>query len=136
MDATTFARASSRPAAARPISAWRKRTIAALVTAAALYLFLELVVTTFATKEAKEPAVFVLAGIDLVLAALLLRVRQGWLSLVAVAFLLLGMIGAAPHDLGALIHPDDPAHFVFSVLIFGVLAAGIISAIQDFRHGR
>ncbi|MGI8912598.1 MAG: hypothetical protein ACR2JY_02215 [Chloroflexota bacterium] len=42
-------------------------------------------------------------------------------------------VGALPHDLPAVIHPDDIGHFLFSVLLLGLLVVGMISGIQVFR---
>ncbi|MDQ2741578.1 MAG: hypothetical protein M3Z66_04680, partial [Chloroflexota bacterium] len=103
---------------------------------ALLFLLLETVVTTYITKEGVEPPVIVVLVADLVLAGLLLRVRQAWLSLVAAAFLLVGMIGAAPHDVPGIVHPDSLGHFLFSVLIFAVPIVGVVAGIQSFRLDR
>jgi hypothetical protein len=125
---------STRSTDVRPISTWRKLTVGSLAATGLAFLLLETVIAPFVSKEPVEPAVIVVLAIDFVLAGILLRARQTWLSLVAAAFLLIGMIGAAPHDLPAVIHPDNAGHFVFSVLIFALPLVGIVAGIQSFRN--
>lgn len=132
MDVAATRRSSDRSAAAGPLSTWSKLTVAALVTVAILYLFLETVVRG-QTKDPVEPTVLALLVGDLVVAGLLLRRRRRWLPLAAAALLLVGLVGAIPHDLPAIVQPDDIAHFVFSVLLLGLSVVGMVSGIQSFR---
>lgn len=128
---------NSLATATRPMSTWRNLTIAALVATGLLYLLLEAVIAPLMTHEELEPIVAVVLVGNFVLAGLLLRVRAGWLALVAAAFLLLGVRGAIPHDLPAVIHPDGVGHFVFGVLLLGVpivgAGAGLLSLFIDRR---
>lgn len=106
------------------LSRWRKLTLGALLTDAVLLLLLVMVILPFISKGPVEPAAIGALVGNVVLAGLVLRVRRSWPPLAASAFLLLGILGALPHDLPAVIQPDDAGHFVFAVLNFAV--AGLV----------
>lgn len=121
-----------RATPARPDVPREVTLIAVLLAQAALFVFLETMVTLVEKNPLIVPVAVLLVG-DVVLAGVLLAARARWLPLVVAAFLLLRMLGTVPYDLPAVIHPVSVVKAVFGVLSLIVPLIGLVIGVTHSR---
>ena len=88
-----------------------------------------------AGRDATVPFIVFLI-LDLVAVGLILAVRRGWTYLAAAGMCLVVLVGAVPHDVPTILHPDTLEHVLFSIVELLLLVAAIGTGLLAFMRHR